>query len=220
MTNSGTIRVLVRGRDSKEVVIELKCHEFFSASQRAFRTLLRRTFHFADEKVRINSERRNSPSRGRPSTSSWTVWLRLPCATAAMARVTSVVGRSRSSTKVLIETSISLQAPLIVRNRVRSRVRPSLPTAYPTRFNSPAMFSFAAMISLKVSAIFPVNPVHDPGSRAEKSPCCIRWRLARIALNSGVGGSAPIRVPFPGFGPSDGVRAAGAVAALFASMIS
>ena len=36
------------------------------------------------------AERRNSPSSGRPSTSSRTVWVRFPCATAAMARVTSV----------------------------------------------------------------------------------------------------------------------------------
>ena len=60
------------------------------------------------------AERRNSPSSGRPSTSSRTVWFRLPCATAAMARVTSVVGRRRSSTSVLTETSISPQAPFAV----------------------------------------------------------------------------------------------------------
>src|ERR1700722_15871334 len=43
------------------------------------------------------ADRRNSPSRGRPSTSSRTVCVRLPWATPAMARVTSVVGRSKSS---------------------------------------------------------------------------------------------------------------------------
>ena len=58
------------------------------------------------------AERRNSPSSGRPSTSRRTVWVRFPWATAAIARVTSVVGRSRSSTSVLTETSISPQAPL------------------------------------------------------------------------------------------------------------
>ena len=58
------------------------------------------------------AERRNSPCSGRPSTSSRTVCSRSPCATAAMARVTSVVGQSRSSISVLTEVSISPQAPL------------------------------------------------------------------------------------------------------------
>jgi hypothetical protein len=40
-----------------------------------------------------------------------TVWVRFPWATAAMARVTSAVGRSKSSTSVLTETSISPHAP-------------------------------------------------------------------------------------------------------------
>ena len=55
---------------------------------------------------------RNSPCSGRPSTSSRTVWIRSPCATAATARVTSRVGQSRSSISVLTEPSISPQAPL------------------------------------------------------------------------------------------------------------
>ena len=59
----------------------------------------------------IVAERRNSPSSGRPSTSSRTVWSRSPLATAARARVTSVVGQSRSSISVLTEVSISPQAP-------------------------------------------------------------------------------------------------------------
>src|SRR5690348_1571718 len=77
------------------------------------------------------AERRNSPSSGRPSTSMRTVCVKLPCATAAMARVTSVVGRSRSSTSVLTETSISPHAPFDWANLVRSRVLPSLPTTCP-----------------------------------------------------------------------------------------
>ncbi len=51
----------------------------------------------------ISAERRNSPCSGRPSTSSCTVCNRSPCATAAIARVTSVVGQSRSSISVLTE---------------------------------------------------------------------------------------------------------------------
>jgi hypothetical protein len=89
------------------------------------------------------AERRNSPSSGRPSTSSRTVCVRLPWATAAMACVTSVVGRSRSSTSVLTETSMSSQAPRRCSTRMRSRVLPSFPTAWPTRFNSSAICSLA-----------------------------------------------------------------------------
>ena len=59
----------------------------------------------------IVAERRNSPFSGRPSTSSRTVCSRSPCATAAIARVTSVVGHSRSSIRVLTESSMSPQAP-------------------------------------------------------------------------------------------------------------
>ncbi len=49
----------------------------------------------------MRAERRNSPSRRRPSTSSGTVCERSPRATAAMLRVTSVVGQSKSSMRSL-----------------------------------------------------------------------------------------------------------------------
>ena len=55
----------------------------------------------------IVAERRNSPSSGRPSTSSRIVCDRSPLATAAIERVTSAVGHSRSSRSVLTETSIA-----------------------------------------------------------------------------------------------------------------
>ena len=130
------------------------------------------------------ADRKNSPSSGRPSTSRRTVWVRLPCATAAMARVTSAVGRSRSSTSVLTETSISPHAPRDSWNRVRSRVLPSLPTTCPTRFSSCAMCWLAATISLKVSAIFPARPAQEPGSRTEKSPSRMLCRLVRMTVRS------------------------------------
>jgi len=85
------------------------------------------------------AERRNSPSSGRPSTSRRMVWMRWPWATDAMAAVTSVVGRNRSSTSVLTELSISPHAPFDESNFTRSRVRPSSPTTCPTRFISRAM---------------------------------------------------------------------------------
>jgi hypothetical protein len=59
----------------------------------------------------MEAERRNSPSSGRPATSSGIFCERSPFATAAIVRVTSVVGQSRSSTSVLKERSISAQAP-------------------------------------------------------------------------------------------------------------
>jgi len=65
------------------------------------------------------AETMNSPSSGRPSTSRRTVWVRSPWATPAMARVTSAVGRSRSSTSVLTETSISPHAPFLRSKRAR-----------------------------------------------------------------------------------------------------
>src|SRR5258708_27733924 len=142
------------------------------------------------------AERKNSPSSGRPSTSSRTVCVKLPCATAAMARVTSAVGRSRSSTSVLTETSISPHAPLDSRNRVRSRVLPSLPTTCPTRFNSCAICWLAATISLNVSATFPASPVQDTGRRTEKSPSRMVLRAPRITLRSTEKGS-PLEPEFP-----------------------
>jgi hypothetical protein len=59
----------------------------------------------------IVAERRKSPRSGRPCTSSRTICDRSPFATAVIARVTSVVGHSRSSISVLIDDSISPQAP-------------------------------------------------------------------------------------------------------------
>ena len=138
----------------------------------------------------ILAERRNSPSSGRPSTSSRTVCVRLPWATPAMARVTSAVGRSKSSTSVLTDTSISPQAPLDSWKRARSRVLPSLPTTCPTRFKSRAICWLAATMSLNVSAIFPARPVHEPGSRTEKSPARMVCKLASMTLRSADVGSA------------------------------
>ncbi len=136
----------------------------------------------------IVAERRNSPSSGRPSTSSRTVCSRSPLATAASARVTSVVGQSRSSIRVLTDVSISPQAPLAEPNLTRCRVLPCLPTTVPTRSSSLAILAFEATISLNVSAILPSRPVQSPGSRTEKSPSwtACRTRSSSDALGSGV----------------------------------
>src|ERR1700733_14983203 len=159
----------------------------------------------------IVAERRNSPSQGRPSTSNCTVCVKLPSATAAIARVTSVVGGRKSSTSVLTDISISPQAALGKSNRMRSRVLPSLPTAFPTRFNSLAICWLAVTISLNVSAIFPARPVQFPGSRTEKSPSRMTCRLDRITLRSAYETStrtSPCPLVFASGTPSVGVFAA------------
>src|SRR6185437_7895225 len=73
---------------------------------------------------------------------------------------------------------------------MRSRVFPSLPTRWPTRLSSRAICSLAATMLLKVSAILPGSPVQEPGRRTEKSPSCMRCRLARMTLRSADGASA------------------------------
>ena len=118
----------------------------------------------------IFAERRNSPSSGRPSTSSRTVWSRSPCATAASARVTSAVGHNRSSMSVFTDVSICPHDPAARSNFTRCRVLPCRPTTVPTRSSSLAIRALVVAISLKVSAILPSKPVQSPGSRTEKSP--------------------------------------------------
>ena len=118
----------------------------------------------------ISAERKNSPFSGRPSTSSATVRSRSPCATAAIARVTSVVGHNRSSISELTEDSISPQAPSDRPSRTRWRVLPSRPTTWPTRSSWLAMRSLVVTISLNVSAILPMMPTRSPAMRTEKSP--------------------------------------------------
>ena len=118
----------------------------------------------------IEAERRNSPSSGRPATSSCIFCERSPLATAAIVRVTSVVGQSRSSTSVLKERSISAQAPPRPPMAMRWRVLPSRPTTWPLRSSSRQSSWFELTISLKVSAILPAKPSWSPGRRTEKSP--------------------------------------------------
>ena len=87
----------------------------------------------------IVAERRKSPRSGRPWTSSRTICDRSPFATAVIARVTSVVGQSRSSIRVLSDDSISPQAPTRRSIATRCRVLPSLPTMRPARSISRAI---------------------------------------------------------------------------------
>ena len=75
------------------------------------------------------AERKNSPSSGRPSTSSAISCARSPLATAPMARVTSVVGQTRSSIRVLNDETSSAQPPNRPGALMRCLSLPSLPTA-------------------------------------------------------------------------------------------
>jgi hypothetical protein len=63
------------------------------------------------------AERRNSPFSGRPSTSSSIDWPRSPLATAPMVRAISVVGRTRSSMRVLSESTVVAQPAHRARQR-------------------------------------------------------------------------------------------------------
>ena len=75
------------------------------------------------------ADRRNSPSSGRPSTSSAIDWPRSPFATAPTARVTSVVGQTRSSISVLMAATSSAHPPTTPGTVMRCLSLPSLPTA-------------------------------------------------------------------------------------------
>src|SRR5918995_6764744 len=116
------------------------------------------------------AERRNSPSSGRPSTSRAMDWPRSPFATAPTARVTSVVGQTRSSISVLIASTSLDQPPTTPGTVMRCLSLPSFPTARLTRAVSRARRSLSATTSLKASAILPSTPRRSAGIRAAKSP--------------------------------------------------
>ena len=123
----------------------------------------------------ILAERRNSPSSGRPSTSSRMVCMRSPCATARIVRVTSAVGHNKSSIKELIDNSMPCQAPAAEPILTRCLVLPSCPTTCPTRSSCCAICSLEPTISLNRSATLPQRSGQSPGSRTEKFPprmCC------------------------------------------------
>src|SRR5690348_4657946 len=54
-------------------------------------------------------------------------------------------------------------------------------------------------MSLNVSAIFPERPVHEPGSRTEKSPLRMVCRAARTMLKSAGDSATAAAAPFPPF---------------------
>ena len=126
------------------------------------------------------AERRNSPFSARPSTSSSIDWPRSPLATAPMVRATSVVGRTRSSISVLIDSTSAAQPPTAPGSDMRWRSRPSLPTVALRRVTSLEMRSAWAIAWLNASAMRASDPDQCVGSRTEKSPS----RKATMAASS------------------------------------
>ena len=125
--------------------------------------------------------RKNSPFRGRPSTSRRTVCSRSPCATAPITRVTSVVGQTRSSIRPLTEVSMSPHAAVARANFTRWRVRPCSPTDLPMRSSCWDITWLAPTISLNSTEIRSMAPPLPAGSRTEKSP---RRTASRACCNS------------------------------------
>ena len=80
--------------------------------------------------------RGNSPLTGRPSMDTGIFWVRSPSATAEMTRATSLVGRTRSSMRELMASTLVAQLPWTSPMSNRSVVRPSRLMARATRIVS------------------------------------------------------------------------------------
>ncbi len=87
-----------------------------------------------------------------------------------MTRAISLVGRTRSPIKSLIDPIASAQQLVTSPIEARCVIRPSLPTTRPIRSSSRAMRWLVSITVLNVSAILPGTPTQSSGSRAEKSP--------------------------------------------------
>ena len=116
------------------------------------------------------ADRRNSPCRARPSTSSSIDWPRSPFATAPIVRAISEVGRTRSSINVFMASTFVAQAPIAPGMEIRCLRRPSLPTRMLSFATACVTRSSCPMLWLKASAINPSVPLQCVGRRAEKSP--------------------------------------------------
>src|SRR5215211_3581887 len=114
--------------------------------------------------------RRNSPFTGWPSIVSAIFWDRSPSATALSTRPTSVVGRTRSSIKELIESTLVSQPPAAPGREARSVIRPSRPMILAIRTSSLVMRWFEATSSLYDAATSPITPFRRLESLTEKSP--------------------------------------------------
>ncbi len=139
----------------------------------------------------VVAARRYWPLSGWPSTSSAMVCDRSPLATAPITRAISVVGRTRSSIRVLTELMMVAQPPTTLGTEARCVKRPSRPTTRDTSVTALTIFSLVSMMSLSVSAIFPEMPVRSDGMRAVKSPF---FRAIKVASSSLASNSSAISV--------------------------
>ena len=113
-----------------------------------------------------------------PWTSAETFLLRSPSATAPMTRCISLLGRTRSSIRLLTD---SMQRPhtwSVPLKETRWESLPSLPTTRLTRSSSSPSAWFAPMMSLSRSATLPPMPVQCTGMRAVKSPASTSLKTA------------------------------------------
>jgi hypothetical protein len=102
--------------------------------------------------------RRNSPSSGRPPTSSGIVCDRSPRATAPITRAASLVGSARSEINVLTESIDAAHAPVTSPSDARCASCPLVPTITRRRSSSAAMRSLSSTTSLNASAMRPSSP--------------------------------------------------------------
>ena len=141
----------------------------------------------------------NSPLSGRPSTSSGTVCVRSPFATAPITRAISVDGCTRSPTRLFSESTEVFQLPRTAPILARWAVFPSFPTVRLTRSNSFDIRSLSSMMSFRVSAIRPETPP-ESDIRTEKSPrlTAVRtFRSSRVSTASGLPLEAVAVLPLP-----------------------
>ncbi len=132
----------------------------------------------------VVAARRYWPLSGWPSTSSAMVCDRSPLATAPITRAISVVGRTRSSIRVLTELMMVAQPPTTFGTEARWARRPSRPTTRDTSVTARTIFSLVSMMSLRVSAILPEMPLQSDGMRAVKSPFLSAISVASRSLMS------------------------------------
>ena len=111
-----------------------------------------------------------------PCTSAETFLLRSPSATAPITRCISLLGRTRSSIRLLTDSMQLPQTWSVPLKETRWESLPSLPTTRLTRSSSVPSAWFAPMISLSQSATLPSTPVQWTGMRAVKSPALTSLR--------------------------------------------
>ena len=144
-------------------------------TSRATRNLIAKRTGLVDHRVRGRYRSgATRPSAARPRWSAQYCWVRSPAATATITRATSVVGRTRSSTRPLTESSAVDQPPCAPSRLARSVMRPSRPTTRPRRT------SFGRQLGVALDELVvggfgsPTTPLRRAGRRWEKSPAAGR----------------------------------------------